>query len=459
MMLSAFWDRYKRDGLMLRINMISAKSWAVLVFPLLLSLSGCGLLDSEKGIEKDRAEQQEILDGLFVTYWKGAKLSIRSIPIDEHTEAIDFAEIRRQQQEGLGLGRHLIRIYDWESFLRDADDEEKKGLTAQEFIELAQELYSLADTIEHLDEDSYPTFIEIVHHSDRILGNEPFEVPDYWTNSMEHWLFAIVMESELAPGSWKTYELSRVHPKDLATSDYRFAAHLHKGLDHLRNKWYYLADRSFTAAITESNDPNVSLNEHVEKLLADAEINGLSPRQQFKLIARASSHLLRGFSRHQSENDDLQSKAIEDIQIAVADFQALGADNELVWIAESYVYIQNEDKENAIASLTKLETSPLMTEKERTLIAEAKRNIQDRDPDSALNFLTDRIIMYKLGWSYAQSYAIEIEWMRLLEKTEQGRRILERFSELKQTFEKAKGYLDLDNLKNKGESLLKEITE
>jgi heme-degrading monooxygenase HmoA len=49
--------------------------------------------------------------------------------------------------------------------------------------------------------------------------------------------------------------------------------------------------------------------------------------------------------------------------------------------------------------------------------------------------------------------------MQLLEKTEQGRQILKRFSELKQTFEKAKGYLDLDRLKAKGERLLREIKE
>lgn len=458
-MVLRYWGWIKGGGLLRNIMLVTAKQRVVLAFPLLFSLSGCGIFDSEQGIEKDKAERQEVLDGLFATYWKGAKLSVRSIPIDENTETMDFTEIRRRQQEDLQLGRHLSRIYDWESFLRDADDEEENGLSAKDFMELAQELYSLADAIEHLDEDSYPTFIEIVHHSSRILGTEPVEVPEYWNNSMEHWMFAIAMESQFGPGSWKTYELDRVHPRDFATSDYRVAAYLHKGLDHLRNEWYYLADQSFSDAIVESNDPNISLNKNFENLLADAQINGLSPQQQLKLTARASSYLLRGFSRHQSEDGELRSTAIEDIKNAIADFQALGADNELVWMAESYVYIYSEEKEKAIASLAKLESSPLMTDKERRLIAEAKEKVRSRDPESALNFLTDRIIMYKLGWSYAQSYAMEIEWMQLLEKTEQGSRILRRFSELKQTFEKAKRYMDLDKLKEKGESLLKEITE
>jgi hypothetical protein len=444
---------------MQRKTRISIKPWLVLVLSLLSLLSGCGFFDAEPSIEKDRAEQQEILDGLFVTYWRGAKISIRSVPVDENTEAIDFEAIKRNQQEDLGLGKHLSRIYDWEGFLKDRDDQDKKGLSAKEFMELAQELYTFADTIEDLDEDSYPTFIEIVHHSGRVLGTRPVEIPEGWNSSMEHWVFAITMESKVAPGSWKTYELDRVRPQDLPTSDFRVAANLHKGLDHVRNKWYFLADESFSQAIAESDDPDVSLNEHLEELLLAAPIKDLTPQQQFQIITRAAAHLMRGFARHQSGHEELSSKAIADIEAAIADFHTLGINNELVWMAESYVHIHNEDKENAIASLSKLESSPFMTEKERQLIGEAKEKVRDRDPDSALNFLTDRIIMYKLGWSYAESYAKEIQWMQLLEKTEQGRQILKRFSELKQTFEKAKGYLDLDNLKNRGETLLKELKE
>jgi hypothetical protein len=57
------------------------------------------------------------------------------------------------------------------------------------------------------------------------------------------------------------------------------------------------------------------------------------------------------------------------------------------------------------------------------------------------------------------SYASEIQWMQLLEKTEQGKRILKRFTELEQNFEKAKGYLNLDNLKEKGQTFFKDFAE
>jgi hypothetical protein len=425
----------------------------------IINITGCGLFDSEKGIEKDRNEQKEILNGLFVTYWKGAKISIRSMPIDKNTKTIDFYKIKQQQAKDLKLGKHLRRIYDWEMILRDVDVEEREIFTAKEFMEFAKEVYTMADAIESLDEDTYPTFAEIIQHSSRVLQKKPIQLPKDWNNSMDHWMFALAMESRFGFGSWKTYELEKVHPQDLITSDYRVFASLHKGIDHLRNKWYFLSDESFSQAIAESNNPSITLQDYTKNLIVMSKNNNFSPEEQFKLITRASSYLLRGFSRHNADSIELNEKALEDIEAAIVDFHSLGIENELVWIAESYLYIKNEEKENAIASLSKLEASNYLTDKERELLIQAKEKIRNRNPDSALNLLTDKIIIYKLGLSYTMSYASEIQWMQLLEKTEQGKRILKRFTELKQIFKKGKDYLDLDKLKEKGQTLFKELVE
>jgi hypothetical protein len=425
----------------------------------MLAVSGCGLLDSEVGIEKDRAEQKKILTGLFVTYWRGAKISIRSMPVDAETETIDFENIKRQQQETLHLGKHLSTIFDWEYFLLSADQEKGQNRNAKDFMELAQEVYEMAGAIENIDEDSYPTFMEILHHSSRILRTDPVELPENWNNSMEHWLFALVMESRFGLGSWKTYELNRVRPEDIATSDYRVVATLHKGIDHLRNQWYYLADEEFTQAIAELNGPYITLDKNIEQLLTEYKINELVPQDQFQLLALASSYLLRGFSRHQSDDADLQQKAMQDISNAALSFKNLGVDNELVWMAESYIYIHENEKEKAIASMTKLEGSTYISDEDKKRIAYAKKYTENRDPDSALNFLTDRVIMYKLGLSYAMSYATEIHWMQLLEKTEYGQRILKKFSELKQTVDKAKEYFSLDRLNENSQALFNELKD
>ena len=431
-----------------------------LIAVLLISISGCDIFNTESGIEKDKREQKEILNGLFNNYWKGAKISIRSLPIDQNTKNINFEEIKKQQAKDLSLGKHLSSIYDWENILKnDYNREERKALKPKEFIEFAQEVYAMTSAIEKLDEDDYPTFVEIVHYSSRLLQKKAIELPKEWNNSMDHWLFAMIMETRFGFGAWKTYELDRVHVQDLATSDYRVLASLHKGMDHLRNKWYFLADESFSQAIAEANSPEITLQGHTLDFLSKAKFNDSSPEEQFKQVALAGSYLLRGFSRHQADSDELNRKALEDIEASLASFLEMGVENELVWVAESYVYINNNEHEKAISSLEKLKGSKYLSSKERKLIDQAKEQIGKRNPASALNFLTDKIIMYRLGLSYTMSYAAEIQWMKFLENTEQGKKLLERFSELEQIFEKASGYLEVDKLKDESEKFIGKLVK
>jgi hypothetical protein len=46
--------------------------------------------------------------------------------------------------------------------------------------------------------------------------------------------------------------------------------------------------------------------------------------------------------------------------------------------------------------------------------------------------------------NYATTYAEEIEWVGLLAKSKEGQKILTRFLDLRDTYEKARQYLDLD---------------
>lgn len=423
----------------------------------LFLINGCSFFDNEDGIEKDRKEQLDEINGFLATYWKGAKIAFRSLPIDENTKTIDFKKIKEEQAKKLNLGKQLSEIYDNEAFLKDenkAEVETKSSRSAKEYLELAKEIYKLSDTIKSLDEDDYPTFVEVLGHSERVIHGRGMDIPENWNSSMDHWLFAVVMETRFSLGSWKTYELYKVDPDQMPTTDLKVIASLHKGLSRLRGKWYFLADEIFTKAIDETNKNGITLNDATKNLLADFDVESLSEEEKFRLLSRSSAHLLRGFSRHQANSSDLNDKALEDIEAAVKDFNKLGIENELVWLAESYVYVKNDEKEKAIASLTKLEKSKYLSSKEKTLIADAKKQIEKRDPESALNFITDKIIMCKIGYSYAESYAMEIEWAQLLEQTDSGRKILARFKELETIADKAKEYMSVDNWKDKAKGLL-----
>ncbi|NRA59925.1 MAG: hypothetical protein HRU25_03240 [Psychrobium sp.] len=95
----------------------------------------------------------------------------------------------------------------------------------------------MSEVIKTLDEYNFPTFASVMYHSNRVLQGETVAMPEHWNNSMVHWLFALVMASLFGMGSWKYYELNKVKPETLYTSDYRVISNLHKGVDHLRNRF------------------------------------------------------------------------------------------------------------------------------------------------------------------------------------------------------------------------------
>jgi hypothetical protein len=425
-----------------------------------LSTSGFGFLTTSSSLESDIEDQQDTLDSIFVSYWKGGKISIRSLPINENTKTIDFSAINDQQAATLGLGPHLKKLFDnkamfsQESQASESADEE---LSITHIYEFSKELYTMKEKTKHLDEDDYPTFVEVMAHGKRVTSGEKLNYPKPWTNSLDHWAFALVMEARTLFDSWKTYELEKIDINELATTDFKSMASIHKGIDNLRNEWFYLADKSFSDSILELNKEGFSLASSTEALVNNHIIDGFNAHQQTRLILRATSHLMRGWARQQSKDDALMEMASVDIERALEDFSYLGIDNELVWSAESYLYIKKEDTDRALISLNKLSHSELLSVTEKELIEDTKTHLQNREPGKALNFLTDKVFMYRLGFSYAYSYAEEIEWVAILNKSNEGRELLDKLNKLEAAIEKAKEILSLEEMKNKSKSLLGDV--
>lgn len=427
---------------------------------IVLTTSGFGFLSPKSSLESDLEDQQDTLDSIFVAYWKGGKISLRSLPLNEDTEVINFEAISDQQAKDLGLGPHLKRLFDNKPMFDEKKSKsedlnsETSELSITHIYEFSKELYKMKDKTQHLNEDDYPTFLEVIAHGKRVTSGETLNYPKPWTNSLDHWAFALMMEARTIFNSWKTYELEKVDINELVTTDFKSMASLHKGIDSLRNGWFFLADQSFTRSITELNKDNFSLASSTEILVNEQLIDGFTAQQQTKLVLRATSYLMRGWAREQSEDEDLSKQASDDVELALKDFNQLGIDNELVWSAESYLYIKKEDTERALISLNKLSNSEMLSAHEKELIEDTKTHLKNREPDKAMNFLTDKIFMYRLGFSYAYAYAEQVEWVAILSKTEEGRDILNKFNRLESAIKTAKEYLSLEEVKNKSKSLL-----
>lgn len=133
------------------------------------------------------------------------------MPIKADSENIDFDKIRASQTEELGLGKHLSRIYDNEAFLKE-ENSEIKPLPPKEYPAFAKEVYAMARNIEHLNEDDYPTFIEVFSNSRQALKGEPLDYPAYWSNAFEQMSYATSYAVEIEWMGWleKTKEGRRI---------------------------------------------------------------------------------------------------------------------------------------------------------------------------------------------------------------------------------------------------------
>lgn len=79
------------------------------------------------------------------------------------------------------------------------------------------------------------------------------------------------------------------------------------------------------------------------------------------------------------ERDIDQERAIEDLGIFLRDVKNIGVDNEIIWTIETYVYLENEESDKAIASLTKLSmSSSLSSDDKRDEIKDKGENLGNK---------------------------------------------------------------------------------
>ena len=422
----------------------------------LLLLTSCSFFEKEDPLEREREELNDVLDGFFVTYWRGAKISLRSLPINGDEATIDFESIQKQQNQNMSLGPKLSSMFNYvnRSVLEDRKDLERPTLSSADYIVLAKEIYDLRRALSEVDEDQYPTLIEIASNTQKVLNKEPLVIPEGWNPAFEHWVFAMIMETKASPGSWKTYELNKMDITSLPKTDYQILASFQNTINYIANGWFYLAEESSTNTLAFlKNDINLS----DELAPMHIPVAGMKNEEIFRIQMRGVTKLIRGFSRYKTEDKTLDAAALQDVGDAFDDFQQIGLNNEITWLAAIFLHTKKGEVDKAILNIEKLEKSRFVGRHEKALLGEAKGHLKNRDPDAALATITDKIIMFGIGFTYARSYLLEIEWTNFLEKSAFGRRMLKVFPELKRSYNKAKKYLDLDNLSAGGKQLLDQI--
>ncbi len=352
---------------------------------------------SSKSDEQYRAEENEKLQEFLVRdevlYYKGLKTFARLSLAQNQNRTIpyqsEFSELET---------RHITAI---SQELTPPYDSARKIDLVQEavvYYKAYQEYKLIKELLIKVDEDSLPSFCELLLNINASAGKSFFDGQDIQT--IEHLLFGITIYTpQKLPQSLVLYELDRVDMDRLGTTDVRAIAQSIRGLLLSQYKFVYLSEWEHTENLhVLENSPFVPV--FISPVVPYKETVKLTPQERSRLELHSVNLIGRALARMGMDRDDKKELAIKDFEYFLEDAEKLGWDNELVWLCGAYVALTNEDQENALRYLGKLQKSAYMQDKESQMVlAESIQYLEKRDPEKAFVRISDKTFIARLSLS------------------------------------------------------------
>lgn len=365
-------------------------------------ITGCS---SEKTdaflLEKDRKELEADLYTQQVLTYKLGKICIRA-SIERDTVSPAFRAFKPKLDN---IFNKLVK-YD----LNKPDE-----LSLGDYISIYRDYREMNAFIKTTDEDIFPTVMEALNvaYGDSLGRQTPFITGQAkaGAQSIEHAaLSAIVLLSRDMGKEVALYECSKTRPEVLADTEIKSLLQFFRGFLFFDKKLFYLSEHEITQNIDWLNKhPNVQLP-MVRGLFHWGTLSDADTYTAF----HAFNHLFRGFGRMMMERKIDETRSLEDLQTFLDDSHKLGANNELVWATEAYVYIKHEDQEKAIVALTNLKSSPLLSANDKQNIDQSVAYLHERKPGSALNGVYDKFFLANMASKYMFALLAKVDWERVL---------------------------------------------
>lgn len=398
------------------------KNTILILLVLILSVS-CSDKTDDKLLEEDKKQLQEDLDSYKVAHYKFYKILIKSLANADTSSVSD--EVKIFQSEFSEVSRKLMQYN-----IGNPD-----SLSLTDYIAIYQSYRKMKGLIRETNEDIFPTLTDVIStiYKDsntlklEYLKGEEKEI----IQNVEHTILSVVaILSRDLGGEISLYECSKTKPELLPDSELKTLLRYFRGFLFFEKDLLYLSENEISGNIDWLNE-----NKDVDLPLTKAVFQwGRFNNQQTHIAFHSINHLFRGFDRLMMEREIDEQRAMDDFKIFLEDAQNIGIDNELIWSIETYLNLKNEEPEKAVASLTKLKTSVLLSSKEKERIDESIEYLKNRESGKVLNGLYDKYFLSKIATTYMFEVLSQIDWEKVLKENDV------RYAE-----EMIKG---IDNLKN-----------
>lgn len=231
------------------------------------------------------------------------------------------------------------------------------------------------------------------------------------SQNLEHAILSMIVLATRDFGQpFALYECSMTHPEYLPDGELKTLLEFVRGFLFFGNSLYYLSEDGISRNIVWlDKKPNISMP-YTKAFFGWRNLSD----EQAHTTFHSMNYLFRGFDRLMMEREIDEERALEDFEKFVADTKKLGLENELTLSVESYLYLKKEKPEKAIAVLTKLNQSPLLSSSEHEALTKTIAYVQKREPDAALNGVYDKVFLSKVATKYMIAVLAKINWEKVL---------------------------------------------
>ena len=416
----------------------------ILILLIICAFIGCSTKEKtdKELLDIDKKNLAESLDSYKVFPYKFGKILIRS-SVARDTITPEFKSFKKDIDK---LSKKLF------SYNTESSDE----LSFLDYISIYRDYKKMEDFVMRTDEDLFPPLSDVfnVIYGDSISNKRPYlkgkekEVVQNFEHTI---LSAIVILSKDLGKEVSLYEISKTKPELLPDAEIKTLLQYFRGFLFFEKGLYYLSEDEISRNINWLNT-----NKDVDLPYTRAMFKWRNlTNEQTHIGIHSLNHLFRAFDRLMMNRDIDEERALADFEIFLKDSKEIGIDNEVIWSIETYLYLKNNKSEKAIASLTKLKASSLLSSDDKNKIDDSIEYLKNRKPDSVLNGFYDKYFLSKIATKYMFSILTQVDWEKLLKEqnvphTDEMFVVIDKFTEMTNNLNK---YTSVDKLKEVGKGI------
>lgn len=393
-----------------------------------------------KLLENDQQLLENSMNNYKVLLYKFGKISMRSAILEE-----PISEEHRTFHNRLQKVSNKLEQRNPDGSLR---------LSALDYISIFRDYRAMKAYIKKTDEDIFPTLTQGMAKDGKQKIIPLSAEEKILEQNIEHALLSIfVMTSRDFGKEIALYECSKTNPDLLPDGEIKTLLQYYRGILFFDKGLYYLSEYEISRNIDWlKKNPSIDLP-HTRTIF-----NWVGANQKDSHIGYlAINHLFRGFDRLMMEREIDEQRALEDFEAFLNGANKLGLHNEATWSIEVYLHLKRQNPQQAIVALQKLQSSTLLSSKEKQSINEAIEYLHNRDSGETLNAIYDKYFLSKIVMKYMLSVLREVDWKTVLSEKEipyvdQAVQSLRAFDSFIQNMEH---YTDGEELKEAGRALQK----